>query len=140
MANERKEADVPSILKKDGVEHSIFDQKNKVKVNVNDIINNGCKTSFSHTLINTESNSATLISQLPGEGNRRHYHSDWDEWWYILAGKWQIEIEGDIIIAEKDDVVLIQRGNKHQITAIGDEPAVRIAVSRYDVDHIYEEN
>ncbi len=32
------------------------------------------------------------------------------------------------------------KNRKHKITAIGDEAAIRIAVSRYDVVHVYEED
>ena len=40
---------------------------------------------------------------------------------------------------KKGDVVLIQKGRKHKITAVGDSVAIRLAVSRYDVDHVYDE-
>jgi len=30
------------------------------------------------------------------------------------------------------------KGVKHKITAIGDKCAIRIAVSRYDVAHVYD--
>ena len=36
--------------------------------------------SWSQTLINSPSTCATLIAQMPGEGNRMHYHYNWDEW------------------------------------------------------------
>ena len=25
----------------------------------------------------------------------RHYHPDWNEWWYIYEGEWEWEIEGE---------------------------------------------
>jgi quercetin dioxygenase-like cupin family protein len=74
---------------------------------------------------------------LPGEGNRLHYHPDWNEWWYIIEGQWQWEIEGEKIIVKKGDVVFIPKGRKHRIEAIGDTPAIRLAVSRADVAHVY---
>ena len=88
-------------------------------------------------MVNTKSNSATLISQKPGEGNRRHYHSNWDEWWLIIKGRWEFEIEGSKHYLKKDDLILIQRGQRHKITAVGKKNAIRLAVSRGDVDHIY---
>ena len=30
-----------------------------------------------------------------GEGNRMHYHHDWDEWWYILEGEWEWLVDGE---------------------------------------------
>ena len=134
------ESDVPSILRKDGViDNDLFDA-NKEIININDIIKSfKGNTSWSKRVINTENNSATLICQMPGEGNRRHYHADWNEWWYIVDGKWEWEIEGKAIIVSKGDIVFIEKGKRHKITAIGDKPAIRLAVSREDVAHIYPE-
>ena len=49
--------------------------------------------SWSHTVINSPSNCATLIAQMPGEGNRLHHHNNWDEWWHIIDGTWKYYIE-----------------------------------------------
>ena len=38
---------------------------------------------------------------------------------------------------KKDDVVFIQKGVVHRIEATGDKPAIRLAVSREDVAHVY---
>ena len=138
---ERVEADVPSILKIDGVMQSDFSKENQPVTNVSDLIDSKDSTiSWCHRLVNTESNSATIISQLPGEGNRLHYHPDWNEWWYILKGTWEWIVGGEKLTIKKNDLVFIPKGIKHKITALGDEPAVRLAVSRADVAHIYPEN
>lgn len=134
------ESDVPSILNKDGVINNDLFDANKPVVNIRDIIKSFKeKTSWSKRVINTENNSATLICQMPGEGNRRHYHADWNEWWYIVDGKWEWEIEGKTITVSKGDIVFIEKGKLHKVTAIGDKPAIRLAVSREDVAHIYPE-
>jgi len=134
------ESDVPSILKKDGVINNDLFDANKPVVKIRDIIKSFKEnTSWSKRVVNTESNSATLICQMPGEGNRLHFHSDWNEWWYIVDGKWEWEIEGKTIIVSKGDLVFIEKGKLHKITAIGDRPAIRLAVSREDVPHIYPE-
>ena len=135
---EHSEVDVPQILKNDGVMQSDFAHENLPQVELDKIIaSKDSSQSWCHRLINTESNSATLISQLPGEGNRLHYHPDWNEWWYIIEGKWQWEIEGKKIIVNKGEVVFIPKGKRHRIEAIGDKPAIRLAVSRADVAHVY---
>ena len=83
------------ILVKDGVSEIFKISVTKEKVVINELIDKyGRKESWSHTLINSPSNSATLIGQLR-EGNRMHYHHDWDEWWYILEGSWEWLIEGE---------------------------------------------
>ena len=136
----KSDANVPNILKGDGVKSSVYDEANQEITHVPDLINKyGRDSSWSHTLVNTESNSATLICQLPGEGNRRHHHPDWNEWWYIVEGTWQWDIEGEKKLIKAGDVVFMEKGRKHRIEAVGDKCAIRIAVSRYDVAHVYDE-
>jgi len=136
----KSESDVPSILKADGVSAAFLDGANRDITHIPDIIAHyGTDRSWAHTLVNSASNSATLICQLPGEGNRRHHHPDWNEWWLIVDGTWEWEIDGDRREVRKGDVVFIIRNRKHKITAIGDRAAIRLAVSRYDVAHVYEE-
>ena len=36
-------------------------------------------------LIEDERNWGTLIASNPGEGNRAHWHSNFDEWWVVMA-------------------------------------------------------
>ena len=135
---EHVEVEVEAILKKDGVLDNNLDDVNQQVVNAYELIKqNANKTSWSRRLVDTESNSATMIGQMPGEGNRRHYHPDWNEWWFILAGKWEFEIDGKAREIVTGDVVFIEKGKIHKITALGDEMAIRLAVSRNDVEHIY---
>ena len=135
---EHVEVEVEAILKKDGVLDNNFDDVNQQVVNAYELIKqNASKTSWSRRLVDTESNSATMIGQMPGEGNRRHYHPDWNEWWFILAGKWEFEIDGKAREIVTGDVIFIEKGKIHKITAIGDQMAIRLAVSRNDVEHIY---
>jgi quercetin dioxygenase-like cupin family protein len=111
---------------------------NKELVNLEKLILEKPKNiSWSKRIVDTESNSMTIIAQLPGEGNRRHYHSSWNEWWYILDGQWEWEIDGKIMEAKKGDLVLIKKNRIHKIVAKGEKMAIRMAVSRSDVDHIY---
>jgi hypothetical protein len=118
---------------------SDFDHENLPISQLDEIIDKeDSSTSWCRRIINTESNSATLISQLPGEGNRLHYHPDWNEWWYILRGQWKWDIDGKEFIIKKGEMVFIPKNVWHKITAIGNEPAVRLAVSRGDVAHVYK--
>ena len=75
---------------------------------------------------------------MPGEGNRRHHHPDWNEWWYIVEGEWEWEIEGKIKKIVEGDIVFMEKNRKHKITASGSSRAIRMAVSRADVAHVYE--
>ncbi len=133
-------SNVKSILKMDGVENNIQNNFNNMQLNLKKLIDSKPKNkSWSHTLVNSESNSATLIAQLKGEGNRMHFHPDWNEWWYIIKGKWQWNIEGKIKVINQGDIVFIEKNKKHKITSIGKGLSIRLAVSRYDVDHVYLE-
>ena len=132
---------VSSILKMDGVEENQQEQANKEVVSIKEILKTKPhNNSWSHTLINSDSNSATLIGQLEGEGNRMHFHPDWNEWWYIIEGSWEWEIEGKKKVINKGEVVFIEKNKKHKITAMGGKMSIRLAVSRYDVDHVYTES
>ena len=139
-SNERSEVDVPSILAKDGVEVNVlFDVNNEV-VALSDILNAMPKDiSWSKRVIDTENNSMTIICQMPGEGNRRHHHPDWNEWWYIVEGEWEWEIEGEIKMITQGDIVFMRKNRKHKITASGSSRAIRMAISRSDVAHVYED-
>lgn len=138
---DRAETDVPSILRRDGVEQHEFSMENLPLTRIAEVIASKDMTrSWSHRIVNTESNSATLISQLPGEGNRLHYHDDWNEWWYIVQGCWEWQIEGKAIEVKTGDLVFIEKNKRHKITAVGTEPAIRLAVSRDKVAHIYPED
>lgn len=129
---------VPKVLKDDGVEINVGGDENNPVINVHDLMENSPKdSSWYKTLINTENNSCTVVNQMPGEGNRLHYHAKWNEWWFILRGMWKFEIEGETYIVKPGDLVFINKGKKHKITAIGNTIASRLAVSRYDVEHIY---
>ena len=136
----RIEKDVFDILMRDGVKRNELDDANKEIVNLKELIRSQDNSrSWSKRIINTENNSATLISQMPGEGNRLHHHNDWNEWWYIVAGEWDFEIEGTTKIVREGDVVFIEKNKWHKITATGSRPAVRLAVSKDKVAHIYQE-
>lgn len=138
---ETQEVDVPSILVKDGVKNNDLFDANKEVINLNAILEKMPEDeSWSKRVIDTESNSMTLIAQMPGEGNRRHYHPDWNEWWYIVDGEWEWEIEGEIRKIVKGDIVFMKKNRVHKITAAGSRPAIRMAVSRADVVHVYQED
>lgn len=134
------EVDVPSILAKDGVVHNdLFDANNEI-VDLDSILEEMPKNvSWSKRLVDTESNSMTVISQMPGEGNRLHHHPDWNEWWYILEGEWEWIIDGMTKRIKKGDVVFVRKNRRHKITAAGESRAIRMAVSRADVAHVYDE-
>ena len=134
------DSDVSRILPADGILNNVNDHQNKMKSNIDKIIKSMPKSSsWSYTLVNSISNRSTLLAQMPGEGNRRHYHDKWDEWWLIIKGEWEFEYNNKILFAQKGDLIFLKRNTIHKIKAIGDELSIRMAVSRDDVEHIYLE-
>tara|TARA_A100001011_G_scaffold395566_1_gene490976 strand:- start:2996 stop:4117 length:1122 start_codon:yes stop_codon:yes gene_type:complete len=132
------EVDVPSILKRDGVANNDLFDVNNEKVSIYSILKDQPKDqSWSKRVVDSDSNSMTIICQLPGEGNRRHYHPDWNEWWYIYEGEWEWEIEGEKKIVKEGDIVFMEKNRVHKITASGSKRAIRFAVSRSDVAHVF---
>lgn len=129
------EVDVPNILERDGIDY--FFENNKLINNINELINSHKEKSWSDRIVDTDSNSATLVCQQKGEGNRLHYHPNWNEWWLIVQGEWLFEIEGEEHTVRKNDVICIPKGKKHKITVISKKPGIRLAVSRGDVPHAY---
>jgi CMP-N-acetylneuraminic acid synthetase/mannose-6-phosphate isomerase-like protein (cupin superfamily) len=132
------EVHVPEILDKDGVESRNFEAENQTIVNAVEIITNAEPGSWIRRIVNTESNSCCLIAQQPGQGNRRHFHPNWNEWWYIVDGDWDFEISNQHYRIKKNDIVFIPKNTWHKITAVGNKTAVRLAVSRGDVKHGYD--
>lgn len=139
QAGEVYDNDRLRVLLEDGVtDNNNMDNFNKDVASIKQIIDNNPKDKFwSHTLINSKSTCVTLIAQMPGEGNRLHYHSDWDEWWYIVKGEWEWFVDGETMTVKQGDIVFIERYKHHKITAIGSEQSIRLAVNREDINHIY---
>ena len=134
------DSDVSRILPSDGILNNISDSENKMKSNIDEIIESMPKdSSWSYTLVNSPSNRSTLLAQMPGEGNRRHYHDDWDEWWLIIKGEWEFEYDNKLLKAWKGDLIYLKRNTIHKIKSVGNELSIRMAVSRDDVEHIYIE-
>lgn len=96
-------------------------------------------SAFAWRVASSASFVATVIGQMPGEGNRLHYHPDCDELWYVLEGTFEFLIGDWRFKANKGDLVAGLRGVWHQITAVGDKRAVRLAVSKEGAAHVYSD-
>jgi len=131
---------VINVLKDDGVARVREDDLNKEVMPLKRVIeDNKQYSSWSQRLVQTVNGSAMMISQQPGEGNRRHYHPDYNEWWYIVDGKYEITIgvEKRVKRIKKGDFVFMEAGKWHQMKAVGNKPAVRIGFSHSMATHTY---
>ena len=54
-----------------------------------------------------------------------------------LQGKLFKNLDGITKNTKTGDFVFIEKGRKHKITACGKELSIRMAGSRYDVEHVY---
>ena len=57
----------------------------------------------------------------PGQATARHYHGETEEIYFMLAGRGEMEVDGDRAVVEPGDAVLIPPGAWHQIRATGSD-------------------
>ena len=103
-----------------------------------EVIREGGPPNWSRRLVLTERVQGMFIYHEPGQGNQRHYHEGEDEFWVILKGTIRWTFDDEVVEARPGDVVFCAAGRHHAIEVIGNEPAVRFAVARPDIDHIYQ--
>ena len=72
----------------------------------------------------------TLICQPAGHQTDRHYHVT-DEWWVVLEGEidWEIEGQPAPIRARAGDFVLAPAHHFHHIRPTGSGPSIRLAIT-----------
>ena len=63
------------------------------------------------------SQSLAEATLAPGQQTQRHYHADSEEFYYVLDGEGEMEIDGERAAVGPGDAVLIPAGAWHQITA-----------------------
>jgi mannose-6-phosphate isomerase-like protein (cupin superfamily) len=60
----------------------------------------------------------------PGKATIQHYHIESEEIYYILQGRAEIRVEGDVEEVVEGDGIVILPGQKHRIWNTGDEDLV----------------
>ena len=135
------DGDLLRVLEKDGVKFAELDKyENCATVNLTELREDLGMGSWAVRIAYNTLFGGVVIQQQPGEGNRRHHHHDADENWVILAGEWEWWIDGvGTRRVKTNDIIVVPCGVKHQITCVGDEPGVRYAITRPDVEHVYEQ-
>ncbi len=53
----------------------------------------------------------------PGQATERHYHAETEEFYFIVEGTGEMEVEGERAEVAPGDAVLIPPGARHQIRA-----------------------
>ena len=141
----KSDDNVDQVLKDDGIKYSILEPghkyenltKNNIK-KIEDELN--FNDSWAARVVYNSRFAGVIIKQNPGEGNRLHYHPDADENWVILDGEWEWWIENiGTRRVTKNDIIVVPKNTWHHIKCVGDRPGVRYAITRPDVNHVYEE-
>ncbi|MBE7438830.1 MAG: cupin domain-containing protein [Spirochaetales bacterium] len=133
------ENDVTRVLQDDGVGRVELTQwENRATTSVAELEDALGTGSWAVRLAYNNRFGGVLIRQMPGEGNRKHFHPDADECWIIVSGHWEWYIEGlGLQKVGPHDIVIVRQGQKHQITCLGPEPGMRFAITKPDVSHVY---
>jgi quercetin dioxygenase-like cupin family protein len=81
-------------------------------------------------LVMNDQMAGTLICQPPGHPTDRHYHLT-DEWWVVLEGEidWEIEGHPEPVRARAGDIVFAPANHFHHIRPIGTGPTIRLAIT-----------
>ena len=137
----RTDSDLTTVLVADGIERiDAFGSINQAVCRLDELKARMGDPPWSVRIVYTDTMSGVIISQNPGQGNRWHYHPDSDEWWVMLEGEMEWNIEGmDSLIAKKGDVVFVPRRTKHMMRAMGTGPSTRLSIGIPDVPHVYVE-
>jgi mannose-6-phosphate isomerase-like protein (cupin superfamily) len=67
---------------------------------------------------------AAVMVLAPGEstGGPDNRHPESDQWLYVASGEGAVKIEGHVHIVRRGSLLLIERGEAHEIQNEGDEP------------------
>jgi len=137
---------VAKLLSTDGIKNiDVNLLKNQTLTKLKDVMNSFPKgESFAKRIVNASDsapiNSGSLICQNKGEGVRKHYHPEADEFWVMIKGLHKFEIGKDNkeFIAEPGDIVYSPKNEFHKVTIISEEQGVRFAISLEEKKAIYE--
>jgi len=137
------DSDVVNVLKNDGVEQVSWEQmrryENTTSINLEQLREELGMGSWAVRIAFNDRFGGVIIQQQPGEGNRKHYHPDADENWVVMEGEWEWWIDGQGTKRVKEnDVIVVPKKTWHQIKCVGDSVGVRYAITKPNVEHIYE--
>ncbi len=88
-----------------------------------EIVHAGFKTGFRVIAGNSESQSATMVI-APGDstGSDTNRHPDSDQWLFVVSGEGEAIVEGERMDLSTHSLVLIERGEAHEIKNTGTGP------------------
>lgn len=66
----------------------------------------------------------------PHTAERRHFHQKADQFFYVLSGDAQMEIEAEIFILTAGSGIFIEHGRRHRISNKSDQDVTFLVISR----------
>jgi quercetin dioxygenase-like cupin family protein len=90
-------------------------------------------------LVRTDRYVVTVICQAPGHQNDWHFHLS-DECWSVYEGElsWTLEGHAEPILVSAGQWILAPVNTFHLIEVLGDQPAIRIAITYTGEYHRHE--
>jgi mannose-6-phosphate isomerase-like protein (cupin superfamily) len=78
---------------------------------------------------NDRAQAASMVL-APGQstGGPTNAHAESDQWLFVHSGSGSATVDGETVALSTGDVVLIERGETHEITNDGDEPLETVNV------------
>lgn len=94
---------------------------------------------WAETIIDNDRYRVVVICQSPGHQNDWHYHLT-DESWFIYEGtlSWTLEGHDQPVVVKAGDWIIAPANVCHFIQVLGDQPAIRIAISYKGEFHRHE--
>ena len=91
-------------------------------------IKTGAKRAFFKVLASTRSAQVALMVLQPGQstGEPENEHPRSEQWLYVVSGAGQALVKRRRITIRKNSLVLIEKGEIHQVTNTGRRPMVTI--------------
>ena len=75
-------------------------------------------------LLTTDDAQAAVMTLAPGQstGGPDNYHRESDQWLYAVSGAATATVDGESVSIEAGDLVLLEAGERHEVTNEGDGP------------------
>jgi mannose-6-phosphate isomerase-like protein (cupin superfamily) len=79
---------------------------------------------FFDVRVTTDDAQAAEMTLEPGQqtGGPDNYHTESDQWCYVVAGEGVATVDGEDHIVEAGDLLVIESGERHAIENTGGEP------------------
>ncbi|MQG37107.1 MAG: hypothetical protein FI719_02025 [SAR202 cluster bacterium] len=91
---------------------------------------NGTSTDWTEIVVSDNRNYATYTHELSGHSSGVEMNPDENLWWVVLQGKIVWSVEGqESFVADRGDVVYVEKGVSYSIVTTGDSSSIRLTVS-----------